>query len=91
VKVKCAMRYKQIDGLTTNHSLAPLPEQEQMWALDVEEMESSSKINLRDVLWWMSIKDAHRLGAPITVRLSKEKCISLIIKGRSSRVACKHD
>jgi hypothetical protein len=28
-----------------------------MRALDVEEMESSSKIALKDVLWWMSIKD----------------------------------
>jgi hypothetical protein len=44
--------------LTTNHSHAPLSEQEQMRALDAKEMESSSKINLRDVLWWKSIKDA---------------------------------
>jgi hypothetical protein len=28
-----------------------------MWALDVKEMESSSKINIRDVSWWKSIKD----------------------------------
>jgi hypothetical protein len=62
-----------------------------MWALDVEEMESSPKINLRDVLWWMFIKDACRLEAPITAKLSKEKCISLIVRGRPSRVACKHD
>jgi hypothetical protein len=47
MKIKCAMRNKQIDGLTTNHSPGPLPEQKQMWALDVEEMESSSKIDLR--------------------------------------------
>jgi hypothetical protein len=33
-----------------------------MWALDVKEMESSSNINLKDVLWWKSIKDAYRLG-----------------------------
>jgi hypothetical protein len=40
----------KIDGLKINHNLAPLPEQEQMWALDVEEMEFSSKIDLKDVL-----------------------------------------
>jgi hypothetical protein len=40
-----------------------------MWVLDVEEMESSSKINLRDVSWWMSIRDACRFGAPIIVIL----------------------
>jgi hypothetical protein len=34
VKVKCVMRNKRIDGLTTNHSHAPLPKQEQMWVLD---------------------------------------------------------
>jgi hypothetical protein len=50
------MQNEQIDGLTINHNLAPLPKQEQMRALDVEEMESSSKINLRDVSWWLSIK-----------------------------------
>jgi hypothetical protein len=45
-----------------------------MWALDVEEMESSSKIdNLKDVLWWMSIRKAYRLGALIIVRLLKNK------------------
>jgi hypothetical protein len=36
-----------------------------MWILDVEEMESSIKIDLRDVSWWMSIKDAYRLGVLI--------------------------
>jgi hypothetical protein len=39
-----------IDGLTINHNLAPLPKQEQTRALDVKEMESSSKIDLKDVL-----------------------------------------
>ncbi len=63
------MRNEQIDGLTTNCSLAPLPEQEQMRALDVEEMESYSKIDLRDVSWWMSIKNAYRLGALVITRL----------------------
>jgi len=29
-----------------------------MQALDAKEMESSFKIDLRDVSWWMSIKDA---------------------------------
>jgi hypothetical protein len=45
------MRNEWIDGLTTNHSLAPLPEQKQMRALNVEKMESSSNIELKDVSW----------------------------------------
>jgi hypothetical protein len=49
VKIKCVMRNEQIDGLKINHSLAPLPKQEQMWALDVKKMDSSSKIDLKDV------------------------------------------
>jgi len=44
-----------------------------MWVLDVEEMESTSKIDLRDVLWWTSIEDANRLGALKTVILSKRR------------------
>jgi hypothetical protein len=43
-----------------------------MQDLDIEEMESSSKIDLRDVSWLMSIKDAYKHGAPITSRLSKK-------------------
>jgi hypothetical protein len=43
------MLNKWIDDLTINHNLVPLPEQKQMWALDVEEMESFSEINLKDV------------------------------------------
>jgi hypothetical protein len=62
-----------------------------MWVLDVEKVESSSKIDLRDVSWWMSIRDAYRPRAPIAIRLSKEGCISLIIRGRSFCVAHKHD
>jgi hypothetical protein len=50
MKVECVMQNEQIDGLAINHSLAPLPEQEQMWVLHAKEMESSSKINLKDVL-----------------------------------------
>jgi hypothetical protein len=61
-----------------------------MQALDVEEIESSSKINLRDVLWWIFIKDAYRLGVPIIARLSKERCISLAARRRPFHVACKH-
>jgi hypothetical protein len=40
-----------------------------MWALDVEEMESSSKIN---VLWWMSIKDAYRPRVSVIARFQKK-------------------
>jgi hypothetical protein len=49
-----------------------------MQALDVKEMESSSKINLRDVSWWMSIKNASRFGASVIAKFSKEGCISLV-------------
>jgi hypothetical protein len=60
-----------------------------MWALDVEEMESSFKIDLRDVSWWKSIKDACRPRVPIIAKLSKEGCISLIAKGKPSHVTHK--
>ncbi len=56
------MRNKWIDGLLINHNLAPLLEQKRMRVLDVEEIESSSKIDLRDVSWWMSIKKTINLG-----------------------------
>jgi hypothetical protein len=85
------MQNKWIDGLISNHSPTPLFEQKQMQALNVEEMESYSKINLRDVLWWMSIKDACRPGVPVIVKLSKERCIILATGGRSTCVICKHD
>jgi hypothetical protein len=85
------MQNKWINDLVTNHSPAPLPEQEQMWALNDRDMESSSKINLRDVLWKMSIKNVCQLGVLVTTRLSKKKCISLIAGGRSFHIACKHD
>jgi hypothetical protein len=62
-----------------------------MQALDDERMESSFKIDLRDVSWWMFIKDACRLGVPIIVKFSKERCISLTTRGRSFRVTHKHD
>jgi hypothetical protein len=39
----------------------------------------SSKIHLKDVSWWMSIKDACKLGVPIIAKLSKEGCNSLAI------------
>jgi hypothetical protein len=43
-----------------------------MQALDVEEMESSSKIDLKDVLWWESIKSVCKHGMPITTRFLKK-------------------
>jgi hypothetical protein len=43
----------------------------EMRALNVEELESSSKIDLKDASWWMSIKDANRFRAPVTTKLSK--------------------
>ncbi len=91
MKVKCALRNEQIDGLTTNRHLAPLPEQEQMQALDVEEMESSFKIDIRDVSWWVSIKDAYRLATLVITKLKKKRCISLTLGGKPSHVTHKHE
>jgi hypothetical protein len=54
VKVECEMQKEHIDGLAINHSFAHLHEQERMWTLDVEKIESSSKINLKDVSWWIT-------------------------------------
>ncbi len=79
MKIECAMWNERIDGLASYHSLEPLPKQEQMWVLDVKEMESSSKI---DVLWWMSIKYAYRPKLLVIARLLKKRCISLAAKGR---------
>jgi hypothetical protein len=62
-----------------------------MHALEVEKMESSSKIDLKDVLWWMSIKDACRLRVLVIVRFSKEGCIALAIGGRPFHATHKHD
>jgi len=50
-------------------------------------MESFSKIDLRDVLWWKSIKDAYKLGVLITTRFSKERCISLNVRRKPFHVA----
>jgi len=50
VKVEYVMENEHIDGLATNHSLTPLPKQEQMRALNVNVMESFFKIELKDVL-----------------------------------------
>jgi hypothetical protein len=62
-----------------------------MQVLDVEEMESSSKINLKDVSWWMSIRDTCRPREWVISKLLKEGCISLAAGGRPSHVAHKHD
>jgi len=85
------MQNKWIDGLTTNHNPTPLLKQEQMWALNVGEMESSSKINVRDVLWKMSIKYACKHGVLVTTKLPKKGCISLVARRRPTHIACKHD
>jgi hypothetical protein len=53
-----------------------------MWVLNVKEMDSFSKIDLRDVSWWMSIEDAYRSRVLVTAKLSKEVCISLGVGGR---------
>jgi hypothetical protein len=50
MKVKCATQNERINVLTINHSLAPLPKEERMRVLNVDEMESSFDIYLKDVL-----------------------------------------
>jgi len=91
MKIKCGMQKKQIDGLTTNHSFAPLPKQERMWALDVKEMKSSSKIDLKDVSWCVSIKYACRPGMSKFAKFAKEGCISLAIGKKPFRTTHKDD
>ncbi len=62
-----------------------------MLTLDDEKMESSSKINLNNVLWCMSIKDAYRHDALVIARLSKKRCISLDVGRRPFCTAHNHD
>jgi hypothetical protein len=62
-----------------------------MQVLNAEEMESSFKIDLTDVSWWMSIKDAYKLGVPIIVKFLKKRCISLTVGGKPFHVAHKQD
>jgi hypothetical protein len=62
-----------------------------MSALDVKEMESSSKIDLKDVSWWKSIKDAYKHGVSIIAIFSKEGCISLTVGKKPSCASHKHD
>jgi hypothetical protein len=76
MKVECAIQNEHIDDLATNQPFTPLSKQEWMQALNVEEIELSFKVDIRDVPWWMSIKNACRLEMPITTKLSKEECIS---------------
>jgi hypothetical protein len=73
---------ERIDDLVINHSPIPLFKQERIQVLNVKEMESSFKIDLKDALWWMSIKDACRPQVPIITKLSKEGCIFLVAGGR---------
>jgi hypothetical protein len=54
-------------------------------------METSSKIDPKDVSWWKSIKDVYRLGASVIAKLSKEGCIFIAIGGRPFHIAHKHD
>jgi hypothetical protein len=44
-----------------------------MRTLDVEEMKSSSKIDLRDMSWWISIKEACKHGALVIAKLLNGK------------------
>jgi hypothetical protein len=73
MKIKCVLRNEQIDNLATNHSPTLLPKQERMWTLNAKEMEPSSKIDLKDVLWWMSIKNTYRPKALVIFPNSQKK------------------
>jgi len=46
--------------------------------MDAKEMESFFEIDLKDVSWWMSIKEACKPRASVIARLSKEGWISLV-------------
>jgi hypothetical protein len=91
VKIECAMQNELIDDLAIDHSPTPLPQQKRIQTLNAKETKSSSKIDLRDVLWWMSNKEACKLGVPIIAKFSKERYISLAAKGKPSHPKCKHD
>jgi hypothetical protein len=43
-----------------------------MQPLDVKEMESSSKIDLRDVSWWKSIKDVYKPKVSVTTTIKRK-------------------
>jgi hypothetical protein len=49
-----------------------LLEQEQMQVLDANEIKSSFEVDLKDVLWWMSIKNAHGLEVLVIIDSQKE-------------------
>jgi hypothetical protein len=59
--------------------------------LDAKEIKSSSKIDLKDVSWWMFVKDAYKFVVLIIVRLLKERCISLTVGGKPSHATHKRD
>jgi len=50
-----------------------------MQTLDVERMKPSSKIDLKEMSWWVSIKNACKLGVPVITRFSEEGCIFLVV------------
>jgi hypothetical protein len=62
-----------------------------MQVLNVEEMGSYSKIDLRDVLWWKSMKDACIPRASIIAKFLKKGCISLVARGKPFCTTRKHD
>jgi len=86
VKIECAIWNERINGLTINHSLALLAKQKQTHALDVEEMESFKKVNLKDVSWWIPSKLRLDSWVSIIAKFSKERCIFLTTEGRLSWV-----
>jgi hypothetical protein len=76
---------EQMDRWTNNqHSLASLPEQEQMWVLHDEENGIIFQNTFKRGVWWMSIKNVCKPKVLITAKLSKERCISLAMGRRPS-------
>jgi predicted nucleotide-binding protein (sugar kinase/HSP70/actin superfamily) len=67
------MQNEQIYDLAINHSLAPFLKHKQIQVLSVKKIKSSSKINLKNVSWWMFIKKAQRFKLPIIAKLSKKR------------------
>jgi hypothetical protein len=49
MKIKCVMQNEYINGLAINHNPIPLPKQKRMQVLDAKKIESSFKIDLKDV------------------------------------------
>jgi hypothetical protein len=94
VKEECAMWNKQIDGLTTNHNLAPLAWTKtnagfRCWGNGVILQDRPKRCVMVDV--HQRFINAYKLGVLVIAKVSKEKCISLATWRRPSCIEHKHD